>query len=137
MAKCGFFLPDHARYSYLLNLPEDADIAKAIEITERVCGQRPLGIYVGRLSPNSRRLIVEEGGFLYDSDAYDDDLPHWQTIDGKGHLVIPYTLDANDFKFAVPPGFTSPASFRSAESWKIWAGIKSPNQRWCTGGWVP
>ncbi len=108
VASHGYRWIDH---QYMDPDTERQHIAKAVEITERVCGQRPLGIYIGRLSPNSRRLIVEEGGFLYDSDAYDDDLPHWQTVDGKGHLVIPYTLDNNDMKFAVPPGFTSPDGF--------------------------
>jgi peptidoglycan/xylan/chitin deacetylase (PgdA/CDA1 family) len=64
-----------------------------------------------RAIENTRRLVVEEGGFLYDSDAYDDDLPHYVLVDGKSHLVIPYTLDANDMKFAVSPGFTAPSGF--------------------------
>jgi peptidoglycan/xylan/chitin deacetylase (PgdA/CDA1 family) len=74
-------------------------------------GERPLGWYTGRVSPITRRLVVEEGGFLYDSDAYNDDLPYWVAVGSTPHLVIPYTLDQNDMKFAVPPGFTSGAGF--------------------------
>ena len=72
----------------------------------------PLGWYC-RYAPslNTRRLVVEEGGFFYDSDAYDDDLPHWTHVGGKPHLVIPYTLDNNDMKFSVAPGFTSGEGF--------------------------
>ena len=76
-------------------------------------GKRPLGWYTGRNSPNTRKLIIEEGGFLYDSDSYDDDLPYW--IQGKSekerHLVIPYTLDVNDMRFATPQGFNSGDQF--------------------------
>ncbi len=62
-------------------------------------------------SVNTRRLVVEEGGFLYDSDAYNDDLPYWVNVGEKDHLVIPYTLDVNDMKFSVAPGFTSPTGY--------------------------
>ena len=62
-------------------------------------------------SINTRRLIVEEGGFLYDSDAYNDDLPYWVEVSGKPHLVIPYTLDNNDMKYCVAPGFGSGNDF--------------------------
>jgi hypothetical protein len=63
------------------------------------------------MSPNTRRLVAEHGGFLYDSDAYDDDLPHYVEAAGKPHLILPYTLDNNDMKFAVPPGFGDPFGF--------------------------
>lgn len=91
---------------------ERADMKRAIESIERTIGQRPLGWYC-RYAPseNTRRLVVEEGGFLYDSDAYNDDLPFWVKQSGKDHLVIPYTLDVNDMKFSVPPGFTSPSGY--------------------------
>ncbi|MBI3707453.1 MAG: allantoinase PuuE [Proteobacteria bacterium] len=79
----------------------------AIQAITEACGQRPIGWYTGRVSPNTRRLVVEEGGFLYDSDAYNDDLPYWVTVDGKGHLVIPYTLDNNDMKFSTAQGFNT------------------------------
>ena len=85
---------------------------RAVASIERTTGTRPYGWYC-RYAPslNTRRLVVEEGGFLYDSDAYDDDLPHWTRVGGKPHLVIPYTLDNNDMKFSVAPGFTSGEGF--------------------------
>jgi putative urate catabolism protein len=91
---------------------ERAQMKRAIDSIAATIGERPLGWYC-RYAPseNTRRLVVEEGGFLYDSDAYDDDLPHYVLVDGKSHLVIPYTLDANDMKFAVSPGFTAPSGF--------------------------
>ena len=83
----------------------------AIESLTRVTGSRPLGWYTGRLSPNTRRLVVEEGGFLYDSDAYNDDLPYWVRVADKQHLVVPYTLDNNDMKFGTPQGFSTGDDF--------------------------
>jgi putative urate catabolism protein len=83
----------------------------AIESLTRVTGSRPLGWYTGRLSPNTRRLVVEEGGFLYDSDAYNDDLPYWVVVGDKVHLVVPYTLDNNDMKFGTPQGFNTGDDF--------------------------
>ena len=75
--------------------------------------KRPEGWYTGRNSPNTRKLVIEEGGFLYDSDAYDDDLPYWASEfdTDKKHLIIPYTLDANDMRFASPQGFNSGDQF--------------------------
>ena len=84
---------------------------KAIEIQTRVAGERPLGWYTGRNSPNTRRLVVEEGGFLYDADSYADELPYWNTEHGRPHLIVPYTLDANDMRFATPQGFNSGDQF--------------------------
>jgi putative urate catabolism protein len=91
---------------------ERAQMRRAVASLERTIGERPYGWYC-RYAPsiNTRRLVVEEGGFLYDSDAYNDDLPYWVRVEGKPHLVIPYTLDANDMKFSVPPGFTSGDGF--------------------------
>jgi putative urate catabolism protein len=91
---------------------ERAQMKRAIDSITATIGERPLGWYC-RYAPseNTRHLVVEEGGFLYDSDAYDDDLPHYVLVAGKPHLVIPYTLDANDMKFAVAPGFTAPSGF--------------------------
>jgi allantoinase len=84
---------------------EREHIERAIESIRRTTGERPLGWYC-RYAPseNTRRLLVEEGGFLYDSDAYNDELPYWVTVLGKRHLVVPYTLDANDTKFVLPGG---------------------------------
>jgi len=90
---------------------ERAQLHEAIKIIERVTGNRPLGWYTGRDSPNTRQLVMEEGGFVYDSDSYADDLPYW--VDGpKGkHLVLPYTLDTNDMRFATQQGFNSGEQF--------------------------
>jgi peptidoglycan/xylan/chitin deacetylase (PgdA/CDA1 family) len=79
-------------------------------------GQWPVGWYTGRDSPNTRRLVVEHGGFEYDADYYGDELPFWATVetsDGRNvrHLVVPYTLDANDMRFATPQGFNAADQF--------------------------
>jgi putative urate catabolism protein len=87
---------------------ERAEIARCVEVIERLTGTRPVGWYTGRISPNTRRLVAEYGGFLYDSDSYADDLPFYVTAAGKPMLIIPYTLDNNDMKYAVPPGFSTP-----------------------------
>lgn len=90
---------------------ERAQLNEAIEIIERVTGNRPLGWYTGRDSPNTRQIVMEEGGFLYDSDSYADDLPYWINGPKGQHLVIPYTLDTNDMRFATPQGFNSGEQF--------------------------
>jgi len=90
---------------------EREQIRRAIEIHTQVTGTRPLGWYTGRDSPNTRDLIIEEGGFLYDSDSYADDLPYWCHDYDKPHLIIPYTLDTNDMRFAAPQGFNSGEQF--------------------------
>lgn len=79
----------------------------AIDTIQRITGERPVGWYTGRCSPNTLKLVVEEGGFLYDSDTYADDLPYWEEVDGKQHLRIPYTLEANDMRFVAAAGFNS------------------------------
>jgi peptidoglycan/xylan/chitin deacetylase (PgdA/CDA1 family) len=96
------------------DMPEDEErehMRRAIEAIERACGTRPVGWYTGRTSSSTRRLVVEEGGFLYDSDSYADELPYWVEEAGRRHLVIPYTLDANDFKFLIPNGFVTADDF--------------------------
>jgi putative urate catabolism protein len=98
-------------YGSMPEAEERAHLQKAIEVHTRVIGARPLGWYTGRCSLNTRRLVVEEGGFLYDSDSYADDLPYWVTEYGRPHLVIPYTLDANDMRFATSQGFNSGDQF--------------------------
>ena len=98
-------------YSDISEGMEREHLSKAIEIITRLTGVRPLGWYTGRTSVNTRRLVVEEGGFLYDADDYNDDLPFWTEVDGKQHLVVPYTLDANDMRFATPQGFNSGDQF--------------------------
>ncbi len=95
---------------------ERSHMAEALDVIEQLTGTRPLGWYTGRDSPNTRRLVVERGDLLYDSDYYGDDLPLWARVDpGDGnprnHLVLPYTLDANDMRFATPQGFNSGEQF--------------------------
>ena len=91
---------------------EREEMRKAVASITQTIGERPYGWYC-RYAPseNTRRLVVEEGGFLYDADAYNDDLPYWTKVGAKDHLVIPYTLDVNDMKFSVAPGFTSPSGY--------------------------
>lgn len=90
---------------------ERAEIARCVETIERTTGVKPVGWYTGRVSPRTRRLVAEHGGFLYDSDSYADDLPYYVQAAGKPLLVVPYTFDNNDMKFAVPPGFTANDGF--------------------------
>jgi putative urate catabolism protein len=91
---------------------ERAHIARAIASLQTTIGSRPLGWYCRTgASVNTRRLLVAEGGFLYDSDAYNDDLPYWDASHGRPHLVIPYTMDVNDSKFTNPAGFSSGRDF--------------------------
>jgi len=94
-------------YQFVDEAVEREHIHRAVESLTRVTGNRPLGWYTGRLSPNTRRLVVEAGGFLYDADAYNDDLPYWEVVGGTPHLVVPYTLDNNDMKFASAGGFAT------------------------------
>ena len=90
---------------------ERQHLYRAIEAIERVAGTRPLGWYTGRVSANTRRLVAEEGNFLYDSDSYSDDLPYWESVGGRPHLIIPYTLDVNDMKFGTFQGFNTGNDF--------------------------
>jgi allantoinase len=94
-------------------IPEDEErqhIRLTIEIIERICGRRPAGWYTGRVSENTRRLLLEEGGFLYISDAYNDDLPYW-LAGPPAQLVIPYTLVNNDARYLMPNGFSCGEDF--------------------------
>jgi putative urate catabolism protein len=94
-------------------VPEELErehLEEAVEILTRICGARPLGWYTGRTSENTRRLVSEYGGFLYDADDYSDDLPFWSNQQ-PGQLIIPYTLDANDMRFTSPQGFNSGDQF--------------------------
>ncbi|MFV8836065.1 allantoinase PuuE [Aquisalimonas sp.] len=97
---------------------ERAHMERGIEALRRLTGEAPLGWYTGRDSPNTRRLVVENGSFLYDSDYYGDDLPFWTEVETsagerKPHLVVPYTLDTNDMRFATNQGFNSGDQFFS------------------------
>jgi allantoinase len=98
-------------YQYVPEEVERAHIAEAIALHARLTGERPLGWYQGRTSPNTARLIAEEGGFLYDADSYADDLPYYDWRHGKPQLIVPYTLDANDMKFVALNGFTEGEQF--------------------------
>jgi len=98
-------------YQYVDLNTERAHMRKAIKAIEDAIGERPLGWYTGRTSPNTRSLVVEEGGFIYDADDYSDELPFWNYQHGRPHLVIPYTLDANDMRFATSQGFNSGMQF--------------------------
>jgi len=100
-------------YQYVDEKTEREHIKDCISVLTECLGKRPVGWYTGRNSPNTRRLVMEEGGFLYDSDTYDDDLPYWvdELESTNKHLVIPYTLDVNDMRFASPQGFNSGDQF--------------------------
>ncbi len=102
-------------YQHADEATEREHLARAVATIARLTGRRPEGWYTGRDSPNTRRLVVEHGGFLYDADSYADDLPYWERVatrDGiKAHLVVPYTLDTNDMRFATPQGFNSGDQF--------------------------
>jgi putative urate catabolism protein len=115
MVTAGWEVASHGwRWIDYADMPEDeerAHLRRAIDAIERACGRRPVGWYTGRTSERTRRLVVEEGGFLYDSDSYADELPYWEDVAGRHHLVIPYTLDANDFKFLIPNGFVTSDDF--------------------------
>ena len=103
-------------YQNMDEATERAHMAEALAIMERLLGERPLGWYTGRDSPNTRRLVVDDGRLLYDSDYYGDDLPFWMKVrrsDGAvvPHLVVPYTLDCNDMRFALPQGYSHAEPF--------------------------
>lgn len=107
------------RWIHYQNVPEDVErehMQQAIRIFQDLYGEKPLGWYTGRDSPNTRRLLMDEGSFLYDSDYYGDDLPFWtRELDSEGephnHLIVPYTLDTNDMRFATPQGFNTGEQF--------------------------
>ncbi|NET09368.1 MAG: allantoinase PuuE [Symploca sp. SIO2B6] len=115
MVEAGWEIASHGYrwidYQFVGEDTEWEHIRTAIELHTQATGSRPLGFYQGRLSPNTRRLVVEEGGFLYDADSYADDLPYWNTEYGRPHLVIPYTIDNNDMRFASYQGFNSGDQF--------------------------
>jgi putative urate catabolism protein len=102
-------------YQHVDEATERAHMKEAVDIIRELTGEAPLGWYTGRDSPNTRRLVVEHGGFLYDADYYGDDLPFWTDVETAGgtrpHLVVPYTLDCNDMRFASAQGFNSGEQF--------------------------
>lgn len=98
-------------YQLVDEATEREHFRKAMEIHERETGERPAGWYLGRCSPNSHRIASEEGDFVYNSDTYCDDLPYWDRSFATPQLMVPYTLDANDMRFATPQGFNSGQQF--------------------------
>jgi putative urate catabolism protein len=106
------------RWIHYQNIDEETErrhMREAVAIFRELTGFAPQGWYTGRDSPNTRRLVVEHGGFVYDSDYYGDDLPFWTEVEVAGaarpHLVVPYTLDSNDMRFATPQGFNTGEQF--------------------------
>jgi len=94
-------------YQNIKKSEEKKHMQLAIKTHKNIFGERPNGWYTGRCGPNTRDLVMEDGGFLYDSDSYSDDLPYWETRGKKKQLVIPYTLDNNDMRFATNQGFNT------------------------------
>ena len=115
MLESGWEIASHGyRWIDYQHIPPDIEaehIAKAIEIHTELTGERPLGWYQGRTSPNTARLIAQEGGFLYDADSYADDLPYYDAQHGRSQLIVPYTLDTNDMRFVAVQGFNSGDQF--------------------------
>lgn len=115
MVEAGFEIASHGwrwiDYQYIDEHLERDHIARAVAAIERTTGQRPLGWYTGRCGPNTRRLVAEHGGFLYDADSYADDLPYWESVGGHPQLIVPYTLDTNDMRYVMPQGFNSGDQF--------------------------
>jgi putative urate catabolism protein len=130
MARAGFEIACHGQrwldYRSVPEAVERADILSNIEVITRLTGQRPVGWYTGRPGPNTRRLVVESGGFLYDSDAYNDDLPYFTQVAGRRHLVIPYSFDNNDSRLQRGGDFATGEEFftycRDAFDWLYRAG---------------
>ena len=98
-------------YQFVEESVEREHLGRAVEIHERLTGARPLGWYLGRCSPNTHRLVAEHGGFVYNSDTYADDLPYWDRSFEQPQLMVPYTLDVNDMRFATAQGFNTGRQF--------------------------
>ncbi len=115
MAEAGHEIASHGwRWIDYQSVPEAVErehMGLAVEAIKRLTGKRPVGWYTGRTSPNTLQLVAEHGGFLYCADSYADDLPYWTEIAGKPLLMVPYTLDANDMRFATAQGFNSGDQF--------------------------
>ncbi len=127
------FLAHGWRWIDYQDVPEDverAHMARCVAAIETLTGAPPIGWYTGRPGPNTRRLVVEHGGFLYDSDAYNDDLPYWTHDFGRPHLIVPYALDTNDSRFARNQGFDLAEDFfvymRDAFDWLYAEGADTP-----------
>ncbi len=125
IAHSGFEVACHGHrwidYQFVPEEVERAHMLRNIATVTRLIGRRPVGWYTGRPSPNTRRLLVEIGGFLYDSDAYNDDLPYWTEVSGHRHLIVPYSFDTNDSRLQRGGDFRSGEDFfnycRDAFDW--------------------
>ena len=108
-------------YQFVPEALERAHMARNVDTIARLIGRRPVGWYTGRPGPNTRRLVVETGGFLYDSDAYNDDLPYWTEVSGRRHLVVPHSFDTNDSRLQRGGDFATGEEFfrycRDAFDW--------------------
>jgi putative urate catabolism protein len=132
IAASGFEVACHGHrwidYQFVPEEVERADMLRNVEIITRAVGRKPVGWYTGRPSPNTRRLVVETGGFLYDSDSYNDDLPYWTEVSGRRHLVIPYSLDNNDSRLQRGGDFATGGEFfaycRDAFDWLYRSGLE-------------
>ncbi|WP_037310837.1 allantoinase PuuE [Ruegeria halocynthiae] len=117
MKSAGWEIASHGlKWVEHKDMPEEeerAQIAEAIRLHTEVVGERPRGWYTGRCSENTARLVAEEGGFAYVADTYADDLPYWMRTGGRDQLIVPYTLDCNDMRFATPQGFNAGDQFFS------------------------
>jgi allantoinase len=115
MVEAGFEIAAHGwrwiDYQYVDATIEREHMRLAVAAIERATGSPPLGWYTGRTSPNTRALVAEHGGFLYDADSYADDLPYWENVGDRPLLIVPYTLDTNDMRFATAQGFNSGEQF--------------------------
>jgi putative urate catabolism protein len=115
MREAGWEIASHGlkwiEYKDFSEADERAHILEAIRVHTEVAGERPFGFYQGRCSTHTTRIVMEEGGFLYSSDSYADDLPYWIEGPRGPHLIVPYTLDANDMRFATAQGFNSGDQF--------------------------
>ncbi len=116
-AEAGHEIAGHGwRWIDYEQVDEDTErqhIRLTIDAIERVTGNKPLGWYTGRVSRRTRKLVVENGGFLYDADSYADELPYWIKVGEQAHLIVPYSLDCNDMRFATSEGFDSGDQFFS------------------------
>jgi putative urate catabolism protein len=115
MAAAGHEVASHHwRWFDYASVPEAVErehIARCVATITELAGAPPLGWYTGRYGPNSRRLVAELTGTIYESDCYNDDLPYWTKVAGRDRLIVPYALDTNDFKFAMNPGWMSGEDF--------------------------
>ena len=132
LAASGFEVACHGYrwidYQFVPEEVERAHMRRNVDTVTRLVGRRPVGWYTGRPGPNTRRLVVETGGFLYDSDAYNDDLPYWTEVSGQRHLVIPYSFDNNDSRMQRGGDFATGDEFfaycRDAFDWLYRSGVE-------------